>query len=414
MKRQATSSPTLILLLFLVGCFNDEPPTDNNGSGGGTIGECSAIPSLGQAITGANPSVSAGDYHTVALRSDGTVMTWGDNHNGQLGVGSTAVYSCLVLVGGLTDVIRLSAGYLHTVALKDDGTVWTWGDNQYGQLGDGTKTDRTAPTQVGGLPIIIAVSGGQYHTLALSSDGTVWAWGQNTSGQLGNDTVTDSLTPVLAVDPSNPAAPLTGIIAITAGGSHSLAIKDDGTVWAWGQNSGGQLGDTTYISSDLPVLVAAPSGITALSAGTIHSLAQTASATAMAWGSNANGQLGDGTNLQRTTPVSVIGLTGVVSIDAGYNHSLAVSGGTVWAWGNNFSGQLGLGTTDGVAHMTPAQVPDLTGVLSVAGGGTHSVALKNDGTVWVWGDNQLGQLGIGQADSASHPLPEPISSLRLF
>src|SRR5918999_288403 len=166
-----------------------------------------------------------------------TLTAWGYNGHGQLGNGTTTNHSSTpVQVSDLVGVRDTAAGHSYSLALRDDGTVWAWGSNRLGQLGDGTITPSSTPVEVGNLDGVRDIAGGSLHSLALRNDGTVWAWGQNRSGQLGNDTTTPSSTPVEVKDPNDPSGYLSGVHTIAAGHSHSLALKDDGTVWAWGDN----------------------------------------------------------------------------------------------------------------------------------------------------------------------------------
>ena len=306
-------------------------------------------------------AVAAGKYHRLALKSDGTVWAWGDNEYGQLGDGTSGEFAgkyTPVQVISLSGVIAVAAGWYHSLAVKSDGTVWAWGYNRYGRLGDGSTTQRDTPVQVSGLSGVIAVAGGWAHSLALKSDGTVWAWGFNEYGQLGDGTSGEfegKSTPVQVIG-------LSGVIAIAGGEEHSLALKSDGTVWAWGSNGDNQLGDGTHgelESKSTPVQVISLSGVIAIAGGEDHSLALKSDGTVWAWGYNGSGRLGDGTTDARLTPVQVSGLSGVIAVGAGNKHSLAVkSDGTVWAWGYNGSGQLGDGTTS-LGSGTPVQVRNI-------------------------------------------------------
>jgi alpha-tubulin suppressor-like RCC1 family protein len=336
-----------------------------------------------------------------------------------------------ISIGHLTGVTAIAAGWSNSVALKSDGTVWAWGYNAYGQLGDNTTTDRHVPVEVvgaggsGHLTGIIAIAAGPDDSVALRSDGTVWAWGSNSVGELGDNTTTDRHVPVEVVGAGG-SGHLTGIIAIAAGGGHSVALKSDGTVWAWGYNGYGQLGDNTTTERHVPVEVVGAggsghlTGITAIAAGDEHSVALKSNGTVWAWGSNGYGQLGDNTTTDRHVPVEVVGaggsghLTGITAIAGGWLNSMALkSNGTVWAWGYNGAGQLGDNTrTD---RHVPVEVVGaggsghLTGIIAIAAGFEHSVALKSNGTVWAWGYNGYGQLG----DNTTTERQVPVEVVRL-
>jgi uncharacterized protein (TIGR03437 family) len=226
---------------------------------------------------------------------------------------------------------------------------------------------------------VASIAAGTTHSLALKSDGTVWAWGDNGAGELGDGTTTQRNAPVQV-------SGLTGVAAMAAGHGHSLAARNDGTVWAWGDNNSGDLGDGTTTQRNAPVQVQGIAGVVVVAAGYSHSLAVKSDGTVWAWGDNVLGELGDGTTTQRDAPVQVSGLKGVIGISAGDDFSLAVkSDGTVWAWGVNQAGELGDGTTTTQSN-TPVQVAGLTGVIAVAAGAiADSLALKSGGTAWAWG-----------------------------
>ena len=293
----------------------------------------------------------------------------------------------------------IAVGSSYTIALRSDGTVWAWGSNWFGQLGDGTTTDRHTPVQVPNLNNATAIAAGSSsaHTLALFDDGTVQAWGNNEFGQLGDGTTTNRHAPVKVPN-------LNDIIDIATGSHRTIALHNDGTVWAWGRRSG-QLGDGTTISSFVPVQVQNLKNITAIAAGFEHTVALHNDGTVWAWGWNCCGQLGDGTTVKRPVPVQVPNLNDITAIAADAYHTIALrNDGTVWAWGANCFGQLGDGTGGwGISRYTPVQVQNLNNVTAIATGYHHTVALRSDGTVWAWGTNWFGQLGDGTTTARYTP-----------
>jgi alpha-tubulin suppressor-like RCC1 family protein len=344
-------------------------------------------------------AAALGDFHTLAVKSDGTVWAWGHGGLGRLGDGMTLDRTSPVQVLELTEVGAVAAGQHHSLALKKDGTVWAWGSNAAGVLGEGTSVlQRLMPVQVAGLSGVVAIAAGTGFSLALKSDGTVWAWGDNKFNQLGlGNTVLERRTPV-RVDSLSGA-----VVALATGNNHTLALKSDGTVWAWGQGSAGQLGDGTPLYSKLPVQVAHLSAVVAVAAGNSHSLAVKSDGTVWAWGDNHRGQLGEGTNTQHTTPVRVADVGGAVAVAAGSWTSLAVKlDGTLQAWGDNLYGQLGNGKP--IGRAAPAQVAGLSGVRTLTVEARNALAVKSDGTVWAWGDNSFGQLGDGTTTTRASPV----------
>ncbi|MBZ0220867.1 MAG: hypothetical protein K8I01_10605 [Candidatus Methylomirabilis sp.] len=340
-------------------------------------------------------AINAGFWHSIALKLDGTVWSWGYNFNGELGNGTNADSNIPVQASGLTGVAAIAGGNRYTIALMADGTVWAWGDNYIGQLGNGTNADSNIPVQVSGLTGVTAIAGGNTHTIALKSDGTVWTWGQNGHGQLGNGTNADSYIPVQV-------SGLTGVTAIAAGSDHTIALKSDGTVWTWGYNFNGELGNGTNVSSSIPVQVSGLTGVTAIAGGYNQTIALKSDGTLWTWGVSFYG-LGNGTDVSSSIPVQVSGLTGVAAIARGYDHTIALKvDGTVWSWGGNGHGQLGNGTD--VSSSIPVQVSGFTGVTAIAAGYHHTIALKSDGTLWAWGANYFGQLGNGTDVGSNIPV----------
>jgi alpha-tubulin suppressor-like RCC1 family protein len=340
-------------------------------------------------------SVAAGQGFSLALRGDGTVWAWGANASGELGDGTTTRRLTPVRVTGLSDVVTLAASHNHAVALRGDGTVWAWGLNSSGQLGDGTTTRRLTPVRVTGLTDVVGVSAGTgTFSLAVRGDGSMWAWGSNFRGQLGDGTTTQRLTPVRVPG-------LTDVVAVSAGHfNFSLALRRDGTVWAWGANEHGQLGDETPFPRRSPAPVMGVTHAVAVAAGRVGSLVLRKDGTLWAWGTDLNGTLGTGTSIVGPRPPSpVLGLSSTAAISAGASHSLALRGdGTVWSWGDNSNGQLSVGNGSLMDRYAPVRVVGVTDIQALFSGPTanHTLALRGDGTVWAWGENMFGQLGDGE------------------
>jgi len=321
------------------------------------------------------------------------------------------------------DIRAVEAGGEITFAQKLDGTLLAWGKSAYDELGDGTGTTTLIPGFVvneSGEPItgVQVVSAGNNHTLALISDGTILSWGKNNNGQLGDGTITSSMyNPVLVLDEDD--KPITGIQAVSAGGSYSLALKTDGSLLAWGDNDDGQLGNGSIINQSTPVSVIDAEGIRiidiqAVSAGNNHSLALKTDGTILAWGANYDGQLGDGTIMDRYNPVPVVDvagnpITGVQAVYAGGQFSIALkTDGTLLSWGYNGGGSLGDGTTEDKHNPVPVlddQSNPLTGIQAVAVGSSHVLAIQADtGGMLAWGSNYSGQLGNNEYTSSSVPV----------
>ena len=367
------------------------------------------------------PMVAAGSSHAVTLKNDGTVWGWARDRRAGMTIANTRVDELHIprQVRNLNNITSISAGWMHTSALRDDGTVWSFGYNYYGQLGDGTRASSvsSAARQAQGLTNVTAISAGGSHTVALRDDGTAWAWGRNRSGELGDGTTTMRTTPVQVQGLSN-------IASIATGSSYTIALRNDGTVWAWGSNQYGRLGNdniNTWSHTHTPRQVQELSNVTAISASWNHALALKDDGTVWAWGNNSNGQLGHDTAASNIRPVQVQGITDVIAISAGLAHSIALrSDGTVWAWGRNSDWQLGNNSSTDSA--VPVQVQNLNGITAISTRVSHSLALRYDGYVWAWGtisglttnlpvpsqvvgENGVGFLNLGA--SAASPTPAP-------
>ena len=367
-------------------------------------------------------AISAGRLHTVALKSDGTLWTWGYNTDGELGIGTkgsgsgkaipTLVKNSLGQVE--TNWSAISAGGYHTLALKTNGTLWAWGNNSNGQIGDGTSTsayNRVFPTQeLTKATNWTAIAGGVFHSVALKADGTLWAWGHNASGQIGDNTTTDKTVPTHIGSATNWSA-------IAAGGDHTVAIQGGaigtplGTLWAWGKNFNGQLGDNTNVDKHIPTQIGTATAWSAIAAGGYHSVGLQGG-TLYAWGGNLNSQVGDGTIVDKLVPTQIGAITTWSTISAGYQHTTALTGGALYTWGYNGNGQLGNGSDGAGTSLqnvaSPTQIGAATTWSAIAAGDTHTKALRTDTTLWSWGYNVDGQMG-NNTTGADVPAPTPIS-----
>ena len=490
-------------------------------------------------------SVDALRSFVVARKTDGTIWAWGFNNYGQLGDGTTTSRSSPGQIGTATNWASISAGGDHTIAIKTDGTLWAWGSNQYGQLGDGTITNKKIPVQIGTANNWANVDGGGYFTIATKTDGTVWGWGQRAN--FGDGTLVDRKSPVSLSCP-NTCIPNTGIFTvsaciryfwvennnklyytnnntdtiilktvggcdsivtlnltihqptsstttlsvcdslqwngvtyktsgtytktglidangcdstatinltinkssssvnhiaantnsytwngivyttsgiytvhltnstgcdsaatlslsipnssgcfkqITTGNDHTVAIKTDGTLWAWGYNGQGQLGNDSTITRYKPMQIGTANNWASVDAGALHTVAIKTDGTLWAWGDNTHGELGDSTYIQRNHPIQIGTANNWAFVSAGDGHTKAIkTDGTMWSWGDNTFGQLGNGSV-GSQRNTPLKIDTSSSWLSVSAGGSHSLAIKRNGTLWAWGKSNFGQTGNG-------------------
>jgi len=349
-------------------------------------------------VTGA---LAAGSGHSVAVASDGDLFTWGSDTFGQLANGA-GVTNSSTAGQVMTGAAAIAAGERHTVIVKMDGTLWGAGSNDYGRLGNGLSSSYTeTPVQVSGFTGAVAVAAGREHTLVLKSDGTVWAYGKNDVGQLGDGSTTNRTTPVQVVG-------LTGITAIAAGRASSYALQTDGAgsgfVWSWGGNTYGELGDGSTLRRLTPTRVPGIDnaiGITAGS-GSDFALARLAAGQIKAWGRNATSQLGDGTDVDSSVPVALPLITSARLVAAGDAFALAVDASArTWGWGDRGSAAvaLGLGGTNNLLAPVPEH-SDFADVLLLTAGPEHTLAGLADGTVRAAGVNG-GRLGNGTTGSTN-------------
>ncbi|MBF0370723.1 MAG: DUF1566 domain-containing protein [Magnetococcales bacterium] len=342
-------------------------------------------PSLAPAV---EPMVD-GSSATMALKSDGSVWSWGNGLS--LGIPDlsgeiTVPHKTL----DLADVRKIVAASSRSIVLKSDGTIW-----QIAKIYDQSSTlNNQWPERVSDLTDVIDIStqySSSMHYVALTSDGTVWAWGDNDDGQIGPLATGEEQETPVEVPIAEP------VIQIAAGYQHTIALTESGSVWAWGNNLFGQLGNGGTEDSATPVKVVELSDVVDIASGGSHNLALRSDGVLWAWGNNWFGQLGDGTTEHRYTPVEVVGLSDVIQIATSFHSTALKSDGSVWTWGSN---DYGDGTTDD--RSTPGIVPDLTDVAAIGAGG--SSAILTDGTVWSWDDNAYGQLGDGTTEERYFPV----------
>lgn len=305
-----------------------------------------------------------GRTFTMVLKSDGTVYDWGQANTGELGNGVYGSNLYTPFQVGITNVLQISAGINFALALKRDGTIWGWGNNFYGQLGDSTQSDRNTPHSTKFPGCFVAIAGGQSHTLALRSDGTVWACGYGGLGSLGLGTTN-------AVNTGPTQIPgLTNVIAIRAGSYTSYALKSDGTVWAWGYNAFGTIGDGSSTQRNSPVQVSGLTNIRYIAAADYNGYAISTTGQCYAWGRGDMGAIGNGSSAYQYTPALIPGIVNprkIISGDAGWAMAL-MQDNTLRSWGYNVTSVLGTGGPDGGYFYSPQNVPGVIGVNDIGAG----------------------------------------------
>ena len=309
---------------------------------------------------------------------------------------------------------EISAGHDHSIAKKLDGTLWSWGLDTTGQLGNSSiSTSTSNPEKIGTDTNWDKISAGYYHNLALKTDGTLWAWGSNSYGELGNGTLSIQKEPI-QIGTRNDWK------YISAGGNHSLAIKTDGTLWAWGRNDNtGQLGDGTTINKNKPVQIGTDTDWAVVSAGDHHSAGVKTDGTLFMWGSNDEGQFGVGAGNTKgsLTPLStanVASKTTWKTISCGNFHTIGIkTDGTMWGSGTNSRGQLGIGSI--VSQNTFTKIGTSANWIMVSAGMFNSIAISSNGTTsqskaYSWGANDLGQSG----DNTNIDILAPVLIANIF
>lgn len=346
-------------------------------------------------VSAAAVAIAAGGGQSLAIAADGSAKVWGDNSEGQLALGRDDRVSVPIPLASQVKQLALSDSVAYVI--RDDNTLWGWGRNHDGRLGDGTTRDHAAPVKIGDG--FVAVSSGNTQSFAIKADGSLWAWGDNTFGQLGVGDVQNRNVPTYVGN---------GYRAVSAGAVHTIALRVDGTLWTWGRNQYGQLGngvfETRFGGQANPSPIKIGNGYTAIKAGAHHNLALRIDGSVWAWGWNDYGQVGDGSLVSRATPVQVAS-----EIDsllwADISNAIKARDGKTYVWGYNSSpvrayNMLLTGSTEFV--VTPRV---LAGDWQAAAiGSAHAIYLRRDGTPFSVGYQQFGQLGDGSFDSKRQSL----------
>ncbi|HEY5936842.1 MAG TPA: Ig-like domain-containing protein, partial [Kofleriaceae bacterium] len=340
-------------------------------------------------------TVATGAYHTCATKLDGSLWCWGADWYGQLGNGDPGDSYVPTQVDG-SEYVAVAAGTYHTCATKSDNTLWCWGYNEYGEVGNEDRwTSHQAPTQVGGGSDWQTIAAGHYHSCATKTDNTLWCWGANWIGQAGLGTSVHSTGTPAQIGSE------TSWTKVDANGDHSCSLRADDSLWCWGHNGHGELGDATNESRWEPVRVGAEDVEWASTGlGTYHSCATRTDDSLWCWGRNYRGSLGDASNTDRNVPGQVGTDTSWSSVTGGEVHSCGVKDGVTQCWGSNENRQLGIGSS--FIERTPKTVEG-GAVTAVATGQQHSCAVRADGSLWCWGHNGNGQLGTGDTADAAGP-----------
>lgn len=350
--------------------------------------------------------ISAGNNHTIAIMADSSMFTWGANQTAQCGNGTFISTNIPAPNNEIDNIKILACGNNHTLVIKNDGTLWGWGANSYGQLGDGSNTTRYVPFQIGtdNNWKSLALGGGRWHNLAIKNDGTLWAWGRNDLFQLGNGNTVNENNPIQIGQDTN-------WTMVAANYSHSLAIKSNGTLWAWGRNASGQLGNGTNESVNQPIQISSDTNWVKISAGGEFSIAMKSDSSIWGWGSNEFGQIGLPSSSYVYQPTMISTAKDWVNISTGHSNSFFINNnGSLWACGFNLYGELGLGNFENTFSLT--QVGMDNDWQATTSGFKHTLGIKTDGKLWAWGVNN-GGLGDGTFINQDSPVFISCSTLEI-
>ena len=342
-------------------------------------------------------SFTGGEGHFVSKKTDGTLWGWGWGNWGQLATTNDYEFTP-VQIGTVNDWQILRSGKKNTFAIKNNGTLWGCGSNSQGALGIGTTAINSyALVQIGSATNWSKIAPSSVFTIALKSNGTLWAWGQNDSYEMGNGTCcSNQLTPIQIGTDTDWVN-----IDVAKSVDTGFAIKSNGTLWGWGSNGEYLLGgDSSIPTRPVPFQINTDTDWLSISPGSSHMLALKNNGTLWTWGAGNYGQLGYNQNVNNTP--TQVGVDTWKSVTGGLFTSFGVkTNGTLWAWGRNQNGQLGLG--DATDRNTPTQVGTAINWETVAAGDNTTIATKTDGSVWVWGTNNFGEAGTGDTNPVLTP-----------
>jgi len=350
----------------------------------------------------------SGGYHTIGIKNNGTLFGWGNNDAGQMGIGNTSAGGILppylpTQIWSDNNWKLAAAGQHNSYAIKYDGTLWAWGDNQYGQLGKGnfnSTIQNYTPKKVGTNNDWKYVSAGYFHVIAIKNNGTLWAWGRNNNGQLGDGTTTNRNVPIQIGTDND-------WVSVKGGGLHSLALKSNGSLWAWGSNNVGQLGEISF-NTYIPFQVGIDYDWKQITCGDYHSGAVKQNGTLWMWGYNNSGQLGTGTITNEDFPVQIGTDNDWKDVSAGYGFTNAIKlNGTIWCFGDNLNGAFINNPNNPI--LTPIMSNNSSENNNIISGYNNSIIIKNDGTISTLGINQFGQLGNGTATWTPNYIPIQVS-----
>ncbi len=324
-------------------------------------------------------TISAGNYHSIGIKNDGTMWSWGWNQYGQLGYGPFGFGNYNKgQVGSSNDWDSVSANEDHTFAIKTDGTLWGWGYNNYGQLGNGNYNNQSSPVQIGTSNNWMKVSAGYYFGVAIKNDGTLWAWGRNDLYQLGTGDNIWTTEPIQIGTDND-------WMDVDAGGSHCLALKNNGSLWAWGSNYFGTVGNgLSGFSVDVPSPILINNGVwLKIEAAQNHSMAIKNDGTRWAWGSNYRGELGNGSNNDLVSPTQIGPENNWQDVSSTSRFTIGLKNdGSIWMWGN--------------FAYNPIQIGSETNWSVISAGGYHVLALKNNDDLYGFYNNTYGQTGSNE------------------